>query len=146
MKIKDVPQDKGYLQNGKLKELCYAVDEDGTYRQVLSIGWKPKNEAMELANKLIEEKAENIRQDVINGKLSPIAYFMEINIMDIKLLAQYTGFSRRKVRKHLTPEAFSGLNESDLEKYATIFNLHIKDLTDIEKLKNKTTNNPAIDK
>jgi hypothetical protein len=137
MKIKDVPQDNdGFLQEGKVRDLCYAVDEDGNYKQVLSIGWNPKNEAMKLALQLVDEQVEKTRLDVIEGKLSPLAYYMEKNIMDVKLVSEYTGIPKRKIRKHLSPESFSKLNPSEIEKYAQVFNITKEDLLNIEKIKN----------
>jgi len=142
MKIKDVPQDDdGFLQEGKVRDLCYAVDEDGNYKQVLSIGWNPKNEAMKLALQLVDEQVENTKQAVIEGKLSHLAYYMEKNIMDVKLLSQYTGISKRKIRKHLTPDVFFKLESSIIEQYAKIFNLSIQDLLNIELIKNSESTN-----
>jgi hypothetical protein len=137
MKIKDVPQDDdGFLQEGKVRDLCYAVDEDGKYKQVLSIGWNPKNEAMKLALDLVQEQVEKTRQLVIEGTLSPLAFFMEKNIMDIKLLSQYTGIPKRKIRKHLKPEGFIKMKPAEVEKYAAVFNISPQDMQDPELLKN----------
>jgi hypothetical protein len=136
MKIKDVPQDDdGFLQEGKVRDLCYAVDEDGNYKQVLSIGWNPKNEAMKMAIQLVEEQVEKTRLEVMEGKLSPLAYYMEKNIMDIKLVSQYTGIAKRKIRKHLQPDVFKNLKSSVLEQYAKVFNVSPGDLSDIDKIK-----------
>jgi len=137
MKIKDVPQDNdGFLQEGKVRDLCYAVDDDGNYKQVLSIGWNPKNEAMKLALQLVDEQVEKTRLEVIEGKLSPLAYYMEKNIMDVKLVSEYTGIPKRKIRKHLFPDVFFKLSPSEIEKYAKVFNITNEDLLDIEKIKN----------
>ncbi len=140
MKIKDVPQDNdGFLQEGKVRDLCYAVDEDGNYKQVLSIGWNPKNEAMKLAL----QQVEKTRKDVIEGKLSPLAFYMEKNIMDIKLVSQYTGLPKRKIRKHLKPDIFKNLHPSVLEQYAKVFNMSAADLLNIEKIANFRVTNKS---
>ena len=44
MEIKDVPQDPGILDDYG-REICYAVDQNGNYSLVHSIGWDPKNTA-----------------------------------------------------------------------------------------------------
>ena len=31
MKLDEVPQDKAYLIEGKIRDLCYVVDKDGHY-------------------------------------------------------------------------------------------------------------------
>jgi len=86
----------------------------------------------------VHEKVEQVRQDVLAGKVSPIAYFMEKNIMDIRLLADYVDLSKRKVRKHLKPEQFNRLDDNILQRYADIFEISLSELKNFEEtLKNK---------
>jgi hypothetical protein len=127
MKKKEVPQDEG-LMEGRFEDVCYALDENGNYVAVLSKGWSPKNEAMLQAWDVIHEKVENVRQEVLAGKISPIAYYMEKNLMDLKLLADYVGLPKRKVRKHLKPDKFSQLNEGILQRYAETFEISVEEL------------------
>jgi len=134
LKKKEVPQDDEGLLEGKLRDLCYAVDEDGNYVTVLSTGWEPKNAAMHQAWEEIHEKVELTRQKVLDGELSMLAYFMEKNIMDMKLLAQYTGIPRRKLKRHMNPRKFQALGREILEKYAEAFTISIEELTDITRL------------
>ena len=94
MKLDEVPQDEAFLIEGKIRDVCYVVDKDGHYTSVLSKGWTPKNEAIKLAWDRIYEHAEEIRRQVLEGKLSPIALYMEINIMDIIILADYMGIPK----------------------------------------------------
>jgi len=134
LKKQEVPQDdEGLLQN-KLKEPCYAVDENGNYVTVPSTGWAPKNAALKQAWEEVNEKVEAARQDVLNGKRSILAWHMEKNIMDIKLLSQYTGIPRRKIRKHLKPNVFIELDAETLKKYAETFNISIEELTNLDAL------------
>lgn len=129
MKINDVPQDDaGFLKEGKVRDVCYAVDEEGNYKQVLSLGWEPKNDAMRHAWSHVQEKAEKVRQHVLNGKYSPIAFHMERSMMTAGLLAQYTGFSRLKVKRHMKPKAFGLLTYEELSAYAEAFNLTVDEL------------------
>jgi hypothetical protein len=127
MKKKEVPQDEG-LMEGRFEDVCYALDENGNYVAVLSKGWDPKNEAMVQAWDVIHEKVEQVRQDALSGKVSPIAYFMEKNIMDLKLLADYMDLPKRKVRKHLKPEKFARLTGDILQRYAEVFDIDISEL------------------
>jgi hypothetical protein len=127
MKKKEVPQDEG-LMEGRFEDLNYALDENGNYVTVLSKGWAPKNEAMLQAWDLIHEKTEQVRQDVLAGKISPIAFFMEKNIMSLKLLADYVELPKRKVRKHLKPEKFTQLEDDILQRYADTFEITLEQL------------------
>ena len=42
MKENEVPQDDGGLFEGKFKTLKYALDEEGNYVEVQSVGWEPE--------------------------------------------------------------------------------------------------------
>jgi hypothetical protein len=135
MKIDEVPQDKGYLIPGRISDLNYAVDADGKYSSTQSHGWKPKNDAMDLAWSLVYEKAEEARKGILSGKLSPLAFYMELNIMDVNILAAYTGLSRWKVRRHLKMKNFKKLHPDLLAQYATILNISVEDLVNIDMIR-----------
>ena len=134
MKKSEVPQDDG-LQQGKFQDVCYALDEDGNYVTVHSSGWSPKNAAMQQAWEQVYDKIEEARKNVLDGKSSILAWHMEKNIMAVKLLSQYTGISRRKIRKHLKPGIFTKLDESVLQKYADAFNITMKELLEPKDFK-----------
>src|SRR4051812_33821092 len=117
MKKEDVPQDLSSL--GKItNEVCYATDESGKYTTQLSKGWDVKITALDAAWDDIAVRVEQAKQKVINGEASPILYFMEKALMDIKILADYTGFWQWQVKRHLKPDVFNGLSESKLQQYA----------------------------
>jgi hypothetical protein len=135
MKFDEVPQDEAFLQEGKIRDLCYVVDRDGHYTSVLSKGWTPKNDAIKLAWNHIYEHAEETRLMVLDGKLSPIALYMELNIMDLTILANYIELPKWKVRRHLKMKGFKKLNTEMLSKYAEALNITATDLVDIERIK-----------
>ncbi|HDZ62221.1 MAG TPA: hypothetical protein ENH40_03650 [Nitrospirae bacterium] len=113
------------------RELCYAVDESGNYTTVRSTGWKAKQIVNAQAWELIEEKANDVKKKVLRGELSPIAYYMARHQMDLKLLSDYAGFSKRKIKKHLNPECFDKLDDSILEHYAKVFSLTVDELKEV---------------
>ena len=135
MKFDEVPQDEAFLQEGKIRDLCYVVDKDGHYTSVLSKGWTPKNDALKMAWNQIYEHAEETRFMVLDGKLSPIALYMELNIMDLAILANYMELPKWKVRRHLKMKGFKKLNTEMLSKYAEALNITATDLVDIERIK-----------
>jgi hypothetical protein len=132
MKKTDVPQDEG-LMEGRFEDVCYALDENGDYVPVLSAGWEPKNEAMRQAWEVIDEEIEKARQKVLAGKCSPIYFFMEKNMMNVKLLAEYMEMPRRKVRRHLKPPVFAGLEKAILERYAEVFDIGLDQLVNFKE-------------
>lgn len=134
MKTKDVPQDDANMMQGKFREPVYSLDKDGNYTTVRSVGWDPKNAVMQEAWDVVNDKIEIARQGVLSGKLSPIAYYIEKNIMDTGLVAKYMGIWKWTVKKHLKPRNFAKLSDEVLEKYAKIFSISKDDLIDIELL------------
>jgi len=135
MKINEVPQDGAFLIEGRMSDLYYVVDDKGKYTKVLSKGWAPKNDAIRLAWDRIYEKAEEIRQQVLSGILSPIALYMELNVMDVNILASYTRLSRRRVKKHLKMKGFRKLTPALIQTYAGALNLTPDELMDMERIR-----------
>lgn len=133
MKKNEVPQDKSSLESANIKELCYAVDENGEYTTELSTGWNPKTIALDNAIKDIEERTEAARQKVLKNLASPIEYYMELHKMDIGILASYVGIWTWHVKRHFKPSVFKKLSNNTLQKYADIFNISVEQLTHIDK-------------
>lgn len=127
MKKENVPQDLGAL--GKItKEVCYATDSSGKYVTELSSGWDVKNGALDVAWKDVEERITKAKQKVLNGEASPLLFFMEYRLMDIEILAGYSGFWQWQVKRHLKPDVFKKLSDKKLQKYADAFNVKVEDL------------------
>jgi hypothetical protein len=127
MKKEDIPQDPSAL--GKItKEICYAVDETGKYGTALSNGWEVKVSALDKAWQDVEQRIAAARQRVSDKEASPLLFFMELHVMDIPIVAAYTGFWKWQVKKHLKPSGFDKLSESRLQKYADLFEVSIQDL------------------
>jgi hypothetical protein len=130
MKREQVPQDDENLLEGRTREVCYAVDENGNYVQVLSSGWEPKNAALQLAWAQINEEARGAFLQVQAGQVSPLAFFMARCMFDVKLLSDYTDIPKRKIRAHLEPETFRHLDALTLGKYAEALSISVDELVD----------------
>ena len=125
MKKGEVPQDDANMLEGKFKEPCYAVDEEGKYTTVKSVGWEAKNIVMQQAWDAVHERVEEVRAQVEAGELSPIAYYMEKQLMDLAVLSGYTGFFRWTVKRHMKMKYFDKLSEQKLQRYADAFDISI---------------------
>jgi len=128
MKKNEVPQDKSSLSSINMKELCYATDENGNYTTELSEGWEPKTIALNNSLEEINERIEDAKQQVLKGEASPIAYFMELNRMDVGILASYVGKWQWQVKRHFNPNVFKNLSTKTLEKYAAVFSISVENL------------------
>lgn len=127
MKKEEVPQDLGAL--GKItKEVCYVTDSSGKYVTELSKGWDVKSSALNVAWDDIKERVAAARQQVLNNEASPILFFMEYRLMDLNLLAEYTGYWKWQIKRHLNADVFRTLSEKKLKKYAEAFNVTVEDL------------------
>lgn len=127
MKKEEIPQDDGAL-NKLTKEVVYAVDSTGKYSTELSTGWEVKTKALDVAWQDIEKRIEDARQKVLRNEASPILYFMELRLMDIGIVAAYTGFWKWTIKKHLRAGAFKNLSAARLKKYAEAFNVSVEEL------------------
>lgn len=130
MKKSEVPQDDAKMLDGKTQELQYALDENGNYTEVKSVGWEPKNIVMQQAWDEAKEDIIYSLKEIEKGNKSPLYYFMYKNLMDEKILSEYTGFWKITVKKHFKPKVFNNLSDKVLEKYKEVFKLN-----SIEELK-----------
>ncbi len=128
MKKEEVPQDKSNLASANMRELCYAVDQDGNYTTALSTGWEPKTVALDNSIAAIEEWIEDARRKIRAGQASPVLYFMELNKMDLQVLAGYTGLWVWQVKRHLKPGVFKRLSDKTLGRYARAFDISLEEL------------------
>ncbi len=129
MKKKDVPQDIG-MTNGVL-EIIYAVNNEGRYELIQSAGWEAKKVTLNQAWDVIIDEITGVIKKVKIGKLSPLAFHMAKNQMNISLLAKYVRMNRLRIKWHLKPEIFKKLKPSILEKYAVIFGISIDELFEV---------------
>jgi len=131
MKKDEVPQDKKIIhgEDNSLVKVLYVTGNDGKYETTKYEGWDAENLAMSQAWDDIDERIGQTRQKVLDGELSPIAYYMEKSLMDLSTLAQYTGFWKFFVKKHLQPASFKKLSAKKLQRYASVFNITVEELT-----------------
>lgn len=127
MRVDEVPQDKGMIGDYGA-EVCYAVDEDGRYTRSASVGWEPKNIVNDQAWAVIAAEVERVRRLVVNGKLSPVAFYQARHQMDLGLLASYVNMPRWRVWLHRKPFFFKRLSAETLTRYTTIFGLSAAEL------------------
>ena len=135
MKKEDVPQDLRYFKDQIVRDVLYAVDENGHFTPVVSDGWCVKNDALEVVWDEIREQCEDIRQQVIAKKVSPLAYHLKKSLLNISMLSAYSEIPKRKIRKHLKYNEFINSDENTLQKYADAMRITVEELKRIDEWK-----------
>jgi hypothetical protein len=136
MEKDQVPQDQENLNEGKLAKLYYATDNDGHYVKVNSIGWEPETVAMQQAWDVVNDDVEQARKKVLEGKASPLLYYIKKNIMTHSMVASYASTFGFIVRLHCHPFFFKRLSRKKLEKYAYTFRITVEELINTDLLRN----------
>ncbi len=127
MKKDEIPQDPSGLDKFT-KEVCYAVDESGNYITELSSGWEVKASALGITWEDIQKKVATAKNNVLKGEVSPIAYYIELRVMDLSIVSAYTGFWKWTIKRHLKPSVFKKLSDTTLQKYANLFEVTVDQL------------------
>ena len=126
MRKNDVPQDAALF--GHWREIAYAVDENGAVVLVPCAGWDSANVANMQAWEVIAEAVAEALRGIEAGELSPLAFHMAVNQMDVALLAAYVGLARWRVRRHLRSGVFRHLGPALRARYAAVFRLTPEEL------------------
>ena len=129
MRERDVPQDAGLNQG--LREITYAVAENGRYVVVPSLGWEPKNIANAQAWEIISEDINTQARLVRDGHRSPLAYYLAKHLMTVGLAASYVRLPRWRVKRHLKPSVFNRLKPEIMQRYADLFGLSLAEFKQI---------------
>ena len=90
--------------------------------------WEENMEACEMVMTNQEEELTPIRNQVLAGEASPLAFHIHSRFFDIGLLSSYTGIPKRLVKKHLKPDKFNQLEREILEKYASALGISVEEL------------------
>ena len=121
------------IKNPRNKEVFYSYDGNGEYnKSLISHGDVGSNNVfMQQMWDNFHERLIKAREEIIAGKLSPLAYHMERTRMDVLTLAVYMGFRPGKVKRHFKPGIYKKLSLAVKAKYAEIFDIDIAELENI---------------
>lgn len=110
--------------------ILYVEKEDQSFGPVQTGSYMVENYLDDLFEKKAKLKAERL-QELLDGKISPLAYYKDMVEISEGDLAVRVGVSRRKLRHHLTPEGFSRMDVAQLKLYATVFGVPVAQLFQI---------------
>jgi hypothetical protein len=122
---KEEKQDLIYKNN---RELFYSFDPENRFSKQVNYQYGANQLIIKQSWDAAEARVNEVKEKILKGELSPIAFFMEKNLMEIPMLSDYSGFPKRKVKKHLKPAGFDNLTTEQLAKYAYAFNISVEEL------------------
>ena len=70
MKVEDVPQDLKFTEGTPVRHPVYAVDSEGKYQMVNSVGWEAKNEAIQWQLDAVQEECDEVLERIKKGRKS----------------------------------------------------------------------------
>ena len=110
------------------REVFYHFDKEKGYTQQVDYQ-NPNNQVIiKQSWDAAEERLEQMKQLVVIGKASPIAYYMEKILMQVPMLAAYMEMPKWRVKRHLKYKVFKKLKPEILVKYAEIFGIPVEEL------------------
>ena len=122
------------------RELFYFFDkEKNCYTRCVDFQYSANQIIIKQGWDALEERIDEIREKVMAGKLSPLAYYMGRSQMEVLMLSQYSGIRKWRVKRHLLPKGFGKLSAADLHKYSLALDVTTEQLTKPEFLAKKVT-------
>ncbi|MFA5180054.1 MAG: hypothetical protein WC405_01935 [Syntrophales bacterium] len=130
MTTEEVKQNQLVTRETRWKTMAwtiYEVDDQGKYKTTFERYDDHLVMTVPFAD-AFQEKAEEVKQNVLRNESSPIEYFMYKRLLDPKALAQAMGMAVWRLKRHFKPNVFKKLDRKKLQEYAKIFKVQVDDL------------------
>lgn len=127
-------QDQVYKNKsyGQHRELSYSYQDGGKFEKTVGFHGESDRLILQQAWDLFQERIEGARARVHAGKVSPIVYYMEKNLLDPLNLSSMAGISIWRIKWHFKPGVFKRLRDKTLQKYANAFCITVDQLKQVE--------------
>jgi hypothetical protein len=112
--------------------LTYSLDENGKYFITTPSEFEPAEIAHSYERADIQKRIEETRHNVLNGKISPLAYYLERNLMTPYRFSGEIGIPTWRIKRHLKPSVFRRLPYPFLERYASFFGMSVDDFINLK--------------
>ena len=112
------------------RELFYSFDRETGFTRKVGYQYSANQEIIRQSWDAAEERLEAVRQKVLSGGVSPIAYHMERCLMEVPMLAAYMEISSWRVRRHLRPGVYKKLSDKMKSRYAAVFGTDSLDINE----------------
>ncbi|MCK9398651.1 MAG: hypothetical protein M0Q51_01480 [Bacteroidales bacterium] len=125
MKEKDL-----YIDSKNYEMILFAEKEDESYDAIKSGSYVVKHFLSDFYLKK-ENLDKALHEELKEGNISPVFYYMLMQDMGPGDLARRVGISKRKLRKHFRPDVFAKLDDVTLQKYAIVFGITVEQIKEI---------------
>ena len=116
-----------------LPKVYYKHDDQGRYVLETDAPWAEKVScALIIAGN--RANLEEIRNEVIAGRKSPLCYYMEMRQLEPGMLAKAAGIATFRVKRHLRPEIFAKLKPSVLDRYSKALRIPLEELKTVPNI------------
>jgi hypothetical protein len=112
---------------GGHRMVLYVEKEDSSYGPLQTGSYMVSTYMDDLLEKR-RHLVEGLRRRLAAGEISPVAYYLTLIDIAEADLALRVGISRRKLRRHLTPEGFADIDIALAMKYAEVFAIPVANL------------------
>jgi hypothetical protein len=107
--------------------IMYVEKNNGAYSPIETGSYMIETHFDDFLEKRKHLEAE-LNKKLVESEISPIEYYRVLLNIGIADLASRVGISSRKVKKHLSPDHFDGINLRVLKKYADVFRIPLANL------------------
>jgi hypothetical protein len=126
---------EGYVDYPEQQVILYVEKDDGNFGPMQTGSYLSANYMEDYLYKRRNLESE-LREELANGMISPVKYYMILEDLTISELSARAGIRKSRVKKHLDPKHFGGATVGELSRYAAVFNVVAANLLQIVMVKN----------
>ena len=129
---------EGFVDYPAQQVILYVEKDDGNYGPMQTGSYLSANYMDDYIYKRRNLEIE-LREQLTNGNISPVKYYMVFEDLSSSELAARAGIRKSRVLKHLDPKHFGVATAEELRKYAAVFNVPVANLLQIILVKNNSS-------
>ena len=128
-------EQEGFVDYPDQQMILYVEKDDGKYGPMQTGSYLSANYMEDYIYKR-RNLEMGLREQLINGSISPVKYYMVLVDLSLSELAARTKIRKSRVNKHLEPKHFGSATTAELTKYASVFNIPVANLFQVVLVKN----------
>lgn len=125
---------EGIIDCPEQQMILYVEKEDGNYGPMQTGSYISANflDDYFLKRRNLER---SLRQQVANGEISPVKYYMVLEDLSLSELSARAGIRKSRVQKHMETRNFGKITVIELHRYADVFNIPAANLLQLVLMK-----------